>query len=136
MTTRVLGVKDLQSEIAHLSKVLESLEDPAAVAMGEVVAAKWRSLVPVLDGHYRDSIQVGQTKKGTAVGITWLGNLPRNQQPVMYAKRLEFGYSGTTAQPSARPAAEQSRAEAVAAGRDTLLPAIKGRRPRKRVPTQ
>ena len=131
---KVLGVKELQSNIKRVNAELASMEDPAERAAGEVILEAWQGLVPYQDGNYRRSLAVGQTKAGTAVGVTWLRDLPREQQPVMYAKPLEFGNSHQPPQPSARPALAASQEAATAAAAVELKAVVKGRRGRKRTP--
>lgn len=133
---KVLGIKEMQAEVARVTKELREAEQPAAMAAGEPIREKWRDLVPVLDGNYRDSLTVAWTGiKGAAVGTTWLGGVDRTDQPVLYAKRLEFGDSAIPAQPSARPALAASKRQALEAGSEPFRSVIKGRRARKpRVP--
>lgn len=129
---KVLGIKELQAEIDRTIKELREAENPAALAAGEPIRDKWRDLVPVLDGNYRNALAVGWTgKKGAAVGTTWLPGLDRREQPVLYSKRLEFGDSVIPAQPSARPALAASKAQALEAGAEPFRSVIKGRRARK-----
>ena len=105
------------------------------MAAGGPIRDKWKSLVPVLDGNYRDSLRVAWTgTKGAAVGTGWVPGLPREDQPVMYAKRLEFGLEGIHPQPSARPAAAAARADALKAGGEPFRTVVRGRKPRRKVP--
>ncbi len=134
--SKVLGLRHLRVEIERTNKELMEAEDPAAMAAGIPIRDKWKSLVPVLDGNYRDSLEVVWLgKKGAAVGPTWQGHLEKNDQPIMYAKRLEFGESGVTAQPSARPTLEAAKAAAIEAGAEPFRTVIRGRRRKKKVPT-
>jgi HK97 gp10 family phage protein len=132
MAVKVLGIKELQSNIKGVNRQLAQMEDPAERAAGEVIKDAWEVRVPFKDGHYRRSLAVGPTKKGMAVGVTWLPDLPREEQPVMYAKRLEFGDSARHPQPSMRPALEASRAEATAAAGTELSAVAKGRKARRK----
>jgi hypothetical protein len=138
LKVKVLGISEMQAEAASMAAELRAAEDPAAMAAGAPIRDKWHGLVPILDGNYRDSLTVAHTTKGAAVGTAWLARLPREEQPFIYSKRLEFGESGVTAQPSARPALEAARAEALDAGADEFRSVVKGRRKRQRkvkVPT-
>jgi len=135
MTTTILGLKQLRRNIDQTSRDLMEAEDPAQMAAGEVIRDKWRALVPVLEGNYRDSLAVQWLgKKGAAVGTSWLGSVERNEQPVLYASRLEFGDSEMPAQPSARPALEQSRGPATDAAADEFRSVIRGTRRRRTQP--
>lgn len=130
----MLGLPQLQQEIDDVAKELASAEEPAAMAAGVPIRDKWKELVPVLDGDYRDSLTVAWTGKGAAVGTRWLADRPRTQQPVLYAKRLEFGDASYPAEPSARPALAASREAALEAGGAEFRPVVRGRKPRRRVP--
>jgi hypothetical protein len=131
---RVLGLPQLQESIDETSRELMEAEDPAAMAAGEPIREKWRDLVPVLDGNYRESLTVAWlgARKGAAVGIRWLPQVPREDQPVLYAKRLEFGDWAIPAQPSARPALAAARAEAVEAGAEPFRSVVRGRSRKRR----
>ena len=130
---KVLGLDDLQKNVDALVKELEQVADPAALAAGEVIADAWRARVPILDENYQRSIAVGTVKGGkVAVGTTWLPDLDRNDQPVLYAKPLEFGNSRTPADPSMRPALAASQEEAVAAAEVPITSVVKGTRKRRR----
>ena len=134
---RILGGVDLQKEVSRLIKDLDEVEDPAAMAAAVPIWEKWRELVPVLDGHYRDSLTIVWLKaeQKAGIGTRWLPYLERNDQPVIYSKVLEFGSSDTAAKPSARPALRASRGAAIEAGAVPIKALVKGRRPRKVVPT-
>ena len=134
---KILGLKDIQRNAEQTARDLAEAEDPAQMRAGEIIAERWRALVSILEGNYRDAIHVAWLgKKGAAVGTKWLGNLPRNEQPVMYARRLETGDSEMPAQPSARPALEQARPEAIEAMADEFRTVVRGtRRRRTKVPT-
>lgn len=135
LSFKVLGLDDLQESIDSTVEELRAAEDPAALAAAVPYLEKWRGFVPVLDGNYRDSLTVAWLgEKGAAVGTRWLPQLPREEQPVMYAKRLEFGDSEIHAQPSARPALAAGRQEALEAGGEEFRSVVRGRRKRKRKP--
>lgn len=134
----ILGLGDLQTEIDKTAQELREAEDPAAMAAGEPILERWKALVPVLDEHYRNSLVLVWlgAKQGAAIGTSWLPTLPREEQPFLYSKPLEFGNSHQSAQPSARPALAASQAEALEAGGNEFRSVIKGRKPRKRRPTK
>jgi len=133
MAMKLLGVPELQEEIDKVCAELREAEDPAALAAAEPFLAHWLARVPVLDGNYRDALVVAWLgKDGAAVGTRWLPELPREQQPFIYSKRLEFGTYGVRPQPSARPALEAGKREALEAGEVEFRSVVKGRKPRKR----
>jgi len=133
LNVKVLGLPELQAEIDRTTAELRAAEDPAQMAAAVPILEAWRSRVPVLDGNYRDSLTIANLGvKGAAVGTAWLGEVPREEQPVMYAKRLEFGDSTMRPQPSARPALEATRQQAAEAGGDEFRSVVRGRKPRKR----
>lgn len=137
LRVRVLGDVDLKKEVSRLIKDLDEVEDPAAMAAAVPIWEKWRELVPVLEGHYRDSLTIVWLKaeQKAGIGTRWLPYLERNDQPVIYSKTLEFGDSDAAARPSQRPALKASRQAAIDAGAVPIKAVVKGRRPRKRVPT-
>lgn len=137
LKVRVLGGVDLDKEIGRLVRDLEQVEDPAALAAAEPILDMWRSMVPILEGHYRDALTIVWIKEVAKAGIgtRWLGGLERNDQPFIYSKVLEFGDSDTAAQPSMRPALKASRPAAIEAAAVPIRARIKGRRPRSRVAT-
>ena len=133
LRTKVLGIRDLQAEVARTAEELRTAERPAEMAAGEPIRDKWKALVPFHEGHYRDSLAVAWLGKlGAAGGTAWVPGLPRDEQPLIYAKRLEYGDSEIRAQPSARPALAAARAEAVEAGADEFRTVIRRRKARRR----
>ena len=129
---RVLGMDKVQQELKRVSAELVAQEDPAQMAAGEPIREKWASLVPVLDGNYKRAITVRWLgKKGAAVAVGWLGDIDRNDEPILYSKRLEFGDSEISAHPSARPALVASQQAAMEAGADEFRTVIRGRRGRR-----
>lgn len=133
---KVLGLKDLQAECDKAAKDVMEAERPAEMAAGEPIREKWHGMVPVEDGNYQESLTVAwDPKAGAIVGTAWVSGLDRDDQPFLYAKRLEFGDSDLPAHPSARPALAASKREALEAAEEPFRAKIKGRRPRKRKPT-
>lgn len=132
LKVKMLGIREMQQACDQTARELMEAEDPAALAAGEPIKDKWKGLVPWYEGNYERSLAVAWTGiKGAAVGTAWVPGLPRDEQPFIYSKRLEFGEFGTTAQPSARPAMVAARAEALEAGAEPLRSVIKGRRARR-----
>lgn len=123
-------MRELQANIKRVTKELEMAEDPAAMAAGEPIADAWRKLVPVLDSNYQNAITVAWLKgpKKAGVGTRWMPELPRDEQPVLYASRFEYGDSEIAARPSARPALKQAQGAAVEAAAVELRMRVKGRR--------
>jgi len=132
MGWKVEGLPDLTKNIERFTGSLDAMEDPAEMAAGEVIREAWEGLVPVKDRNYQRSLTVAQTGAGVAVGTAWLPDLPRNEQPVMYARPLEFGNSHQGAQPSARPALASSAGAATDAAGVELKSAVKGAARRRR----
>ena len=128
MSVQVLGGKMLKANADHVARSLKEAEDPAALAAAEPIKKRWEALVPVLDGNYRDSLTITWLKGSgkAAIGTAWLDRVPRNEQPVLYAKRLEIGDSEIAAQPSMRPALKAAKDEAVEAGAVPLKTSLRG----------
>jgi hypothetical protein len=135
LNVKVLGLGDIQAELDRVTADLKVAEDPAQMAAAAPILEAWRSRVPIKDGNYRDSLTIANLgAKGAAVGTRWLPELPRNEQPVLYAKRLEFGDSEIHPQPSARPALAAVRQQSAEAGAEEFRSVVRGRKPRKRAP--
>lgn len=131
VSIKIEGMPELDRALEQLVERTHS-EAPTAMADGgEILAAEWRSRVPV--GHapedphpdaYRSGITVQHEE--TRAGGSALVNI--HGEAVHYAHRLEYGYAGvdsagrrvhTPPQPSARPAfdAAQAKIEAAAAAK-------------------
>jgi HK97 gp10 family phage protein len=124
----------------ELAAVLTRLDDAvrvkaskdALLAAGGVIADDWQERVPVLDAHYRDSLEgaerAARTKAGASGSVAprKVSGLPDDEQPLAYAARLEFGDADRTAEPSARPAFDVSSNHAVEAAADVLAAAAEG----------
>lgn len=129
---RIQGLRELDREMQKVSRELMEAEDPAQMAAGEPIREKWASLVPVLDGNYKRALTVRWLgKKGAAVAVGWLGDIDRNDEPILYSKRLEFGDSEIPAQPSARPALAAAQQQALEAGAEPFRTVVRGRRGRR-----
>jgi hypothetical protein len=133
--TKVVGLRELQAECMILSRELEAVEEPAAMAAGEPIRSSWEGNVPVYEGHYRDALAVvwDRERRKAAVGTQWVPGLDREEQPFIYAARLEYGDASISAQPSARPALKAARKQALDAAAGPLSAKVRGRRPRVRV---
>lgn len=128
----IRGGPELLRKLQQLEKgVRDELLQRATQAGGDVLAEAWRARVPVLDGNYRDAIEAkAKPGKRGATGVVQLrklGGVPSDEQPRLYAPRLEFGSaygskraftSGTAgkarirqAQPSLRPAFDAVKGE-------------------------
>ena len=130
---KVLGLPELDEACRDTANELMEAEQPSAMAAAEPIKEKWVELVPVLDGNYRRSLTITWLGKvGAGIGTAWLNDLPRNEQPFLYAKPLEFGNSHQGAEPSARPAIAASKQQAIAAGEEPLRSVIRGRSRRRR----
>lgn len=130
---KIDGLKLLQQETRSIATRLAEAEDPAAMAAAEPILARWQQLVPVLDANYRDALAI-QWLKGegaAAIGTRWMDSLPRNEQPLMYAKRLEIGDSEMAAQPSMQPALKAAQQEAITAGGVPIKTSLRGGRRRR-----
>lgn len=137
VTASIQGLDEALVALGALDLRLHMVAPKALEAAGDTVADKWKSLVPVQDGNYKRAI--GVEVHGTVGGadgdiaVRHLDNLvahtahPENEQPYLYAGRLEYGGPGTVtvyggtqvaavwrAFPSARPAVDSKREEAIA----------------------
>lgn len=100
----IKGLPELERALARLQTVSND-ENRLRIARAgaETFAQEWKGRVPVLDGNYRDSIHVQDEATEDAeaiVGIDDIPGLPDNQQPRLYAPKLE------RSQASLRPAAD------------------------------
>lgn len=77
----------------------------AAKAGAEVLQEEWKGLVPVLEGNYRDSITIVEQGADAAVTVGPVPGVPANEQPILYAAKLEF-----TGHAAFRPALDASGA--------------------------
>ena len=94
-----------------------------------MLATEWRSRVPVLDANYQASLDAATRAAKTKVGASGsvaprkVAGLADDDQPIRYAARLEFGDADRPAEPSARPAFDAVREQAVQAAADVLAKA-------------
>lgn len=127
---RVRGLPALRRQLWALAASIERSDQEAAEAAGRELAEAWRADVPVLDGHYRDSIGVARDRDASRsqasaiVTPLWVPGLPDGEQPMAYAARLEFGDEERSADPSAGPAFDGSIDGQVDAAADVLGDAV------------
>jgi hypothetical protein len=139
------GGPELAKALAELQELVgakgrggsKSAAREALLAGGRIIADAWADRVPVLDGNYQDAMRATDAVKaaGTAKGA--LGSVaPRrlegvedDQQPYLYAARLEFGDADRAAEPSARPAFDATAGAATQEVGDVLHAAIARRWP-------
>jgi len=123
-TAALIGGPELAAKLKALdAKVAKEYGKAALKEGGLVIAEEWAARVPVLDGNYRASLQQEDTVKttGTKTGAlgsvrpTIVGGIPLEEQPILYAAKLEF-----QSEPSARPAFDASRDEAAQVVGDIL----------------
>lgn len=133
---------ELARKLAALEKGMRDAVLAEATAAGaKVLADAWRDRVPIDEGHYRDAIEhKAKAGKRGATGLVQVGKapgVPDDEQPRLYAARLEFGSARATkatltagrtdfasrsrrAQPSLRPAFDACKGEMVDTMSDTL----------------
>ena len=118
----------------ELSRALQRLDDEvrvkvakeAVMAMGEPIAAAWQQKLPIGPEpyHLKDAITAksGKTKYGASGSVAprRVKGAEPNEQPGVYAAKLEYGSRYTSAQPSARPAFDQQKQNAVDAAENVL----------------
>lgn len=119
-------------------KIRNEIAKDAVTAGGRIIADEWADYVPIGEpphdphpGAYRDSlrsfdaVKVRATVNGASATIrpAVLG-LPENQQPRLYAGKLEFGDGNYEAQPSARPAFDSSQDLVLSTMSDMLKKAL------------
>lgn len=115
---KVVGLDKMD---AALAQVLIKARIGAAVGIEDAlyeIASAWADRVPVLEGHYRSAMQQQNAvsvyiKYGADpygyVKVPWVRGVPKDEQPQLYARRLEFGDSEMAPQPAARPAVDATR---------------------------
>lgn len=140
MQASLIGGPQLAMALAALEVRVGRLAAKEALeAAGAVIEDEWKNLVRVEDGNYRNSIstKISATARGAAgtIAVRHLDRLvshtknPEQEQPYLYAARLEFGSSGVIlrfrgrhrqqitaprrAFPAARPAFDRMKGEAV-----------------------
>jgi HK97 gp10 family phage protein len=127
------GGPELAAALARLDDAVRvRAAKDAVLAAGGVLAHEWRSRVPILDANYQHSLdaatRAGKTKVGASGSVAprKVAGVPDDEQPTRYAARLEFGDADRPAEPSARPAFDATREQAVQAAGDVLAKAAEG----------
>lgn len=87
---------EFSRQLASLAqRVSDEKMAQAVLAGGEALAVEWKRIVPVDEGHYRESITaVASPGRQGATGLVFpadVPGVPDNEQPRRYAARLEFG---------------------------------------------
>jgi len=96
----IKGLPEFERQLDRLASVADVPHRLRATKAGaEVLQEEWKARVPVLEGHYRDSIATVEQGPDTAVGVGPVPGVPPNEQPTLYAAKLEF-----TNRPALRPA--------------------------------
>jgi len=134
------GGPELAAKLAAMDKKLRNVVAKDAVsAMGRVIADQWANAVPI--GKPPDDPHPGAYQRAmrepTAVTVrastngangtvrpATLADLADDQQPRLYAARLEFGDADREAEPSARPAFEAAQQPALKTISDMLAKAL------------
>jgi HK97 gp10 family phage protein len=121
-------------------KVRQDVAKEALTEGGRIIADAWANMAPVGSppedehpGAYRRSLSdnASVTARSSASGATAairpavLSDLPDDQQPRLYAARLEFGDADRDAEPSARPAFDAAQRPALAAISERLTRAFR-----------
>jgi HK97 gp10 family phage protein len=118
------GGPEMARKLAQIEKGMrdELLKD-ATLAGAEVIAEEWRQRIRSSVGlgpgiaHYAESIdaesRAGKNGATARVHIDKMATTEGEDEPRMYARRLEFGARGQQAHPMARPAFESSKARAL-----------------------
>lgn len=121
------GGPELAAALARLDDAVRvRAAKDAVLAAGDVISQEWRSRVPVLDAHYQASLESATRAAKTRAGASGsvaprkVAGLRDDEQPVLYAGRLEFGDAERAAEPSARPAFDTTREQAVEAAVEVL----------------
>jgi HK97 gp10 family phage protein len=138
----IRGGPELMRALARLEQgVKDALLQKATLAGGKVLEEAWKERVPIKDGNYRAAI-TAQAKPGKrgATGLVSVKDVPgvdKEDQPKLYASRLEFGSArathatltsgrtdfasrGRVAQPSLRPAFDSVQGEMLDAMADEV----------------
>lgn len=107
-TMTIRGTDQLVRKLEHIRREVRGATSiPEAGA--EVLAEAWRDRVPVDEGHYRDSIEVVMDGPTAIVRVGRVQGVPDDEQPQLYAVRLEYGDEERAPQPSLRRAIFESR---------------------------
>lgn len=123
----VEGGPALAAALRRLEEDMRVTAAKAAVeAMGEPLVREWQARLPVGPPpiHISEAVEARVTKTKTgANGTISVRRVPgagSEDQPAQYERKLEFGGHGAAAQPSARPAFDIRKQEAVDAAERVL----------------
>jgi len=113
VTTKVTGLPNLRRAFEGLDDAVRGIARDAAEAGAEKIAAAWRDRAPQGEGDhpgpsYRDAIDVRPRKNRNGARATVAA---RTYRPYPYF--LEYGTSKMAARPSAIPAYDAARDEAI-----------------------
>lgn len=138
----VVGGPQLAARLRELEDAVRVKAAKEAMGVGgRVIADEWGSRVPVGEapedphpGAYQramedvKAVKTSKTKRGASarVGPALLAELPDDEQPRVYAARLEWGDDDRVPQPSARAAFDAVSGEATDAIAEVLRKAIAG----------
>jgi HK97 gp10 family phage protein len=127
------GGPELAAALARLDDAVRvKASKDALLAAGGVLATEWRSRVPVLDANYQAALDKApraaktRARASGSVAPRKVAGVADDEQPVLYAGRLEFGDADRAAEPSARPAFDATRERAVESAAEVLERAVAG----------
>jgi hypothetical protein len=121
LSAKIVNLPQFGRQMAVLGVLLNGQVAEKAVEEGcKVFKTKWKGTAPYFEGHYQNAIfyKVEPSKATGPFGwvyVGWLPGVPFNEQPFLYAQRLEYGRLGIPANPSARAAFESGKGEATRA---------------------
>ena len=118
LVTKITNLPQVRRQMDVLGVALGGEVANKAVEAGcKVFQERWKDLVPVFEGHYRDAIFYKVEPSWTHgpfgyVYVGWLREVSFDEQPFRYAQRLEYGRLGIPANPSARGAFDSAQDDA------------------------
>lgn len=118
---KIMNLPQFKRDMGVLGVLMAGSVAEAAVEEGcKVMKTAWKGTAPVYEGHYQDAIfyKVEKNRLTGPMGwiyVGWLGSVPFDEQPFLYAQRLEYGRGGIPANPSARAAFDSASDDAVRA---------------------
>ena len=125
------GGKKLAAALRALDETVRiAVAKETIQAMGEPIEQAWKQKLPTGPEpvHMADAVKlrVTKSKKGANGNIQprKVRGLDADAQPQAYARKLEFGSRHTPARPSARPAFDQKKEQALEAGERVLREGI------------
>jgi HK97 gp10 family phage protein len=133
-TTVVLtGMDELKAKLTIIQdKLPNETAQEATLAAAELIAEAWRARIRAApwkdsEGNFARSIEARKTvarRKNAAqatVARRWLSGVPRDEQPLWYGHRLEFGDSEIPARPTGRPAFDASHKQAQTKAQEIIV---------------